>query len=141
MIKSIIFTTLIFSYFFYVDGLSASEQLDCNKAISTIDVNKCLDNNFNAADKKLNSIYSDLMTQLNFVEQEVNIPNNTLIKSLKHAQRKWIKYRDDNCEFHSNLAYGGTGMSTYYINCKYKMTTERANELEKILNDYESRGF
>lgn len=58
---------------------------------------------------------------------------------LRTAQQAWIKYRDANCDYVSEFSGGGSAVTFEYNFCLADMTTARAKELNKMLNDIKER--
>ena len=42
---------------------------------------------------------------------------NSQLDMLKEAQRKWIAFRDDTCNFEDSLAFGATATGGYHSSC------------------------
>jgi uncharacterized protein YecT (DUF1311 family) len=119
---------------------AAEGQLDCNKAKSTLEINACLENDFQNADKALNETYQRFGAVLRNMEKFPPMTEGFLVNGIRNAQRAWIEYRDKNCNFYSNLAYGGSAAGTYYISCKVRMTREREAELAKESSFWQEKG-
>ena len=71
----------------------------------------------------MNRVYKQLMGKLDAGQQ----------KSLRDVQRKWLAYRDGNCQFHVQ-ASGGTLAQLEGGSCMMDMTRDRAAELERVLS-------
>ncbi|MEY3220958.1 MAG: hypothetical protein RIT27_2315 [Pseudomonadota bacterium] len=85
----------------------------------TVNMLNCIDAETQRQDKKLNTMYQNVMKSLTDKRKE----------QLKKAQQIWIKYRDANCGFYHDPE-GGTIASISGANCVMDMTTQRAKELE-----------
>lgn len=86
------------------------------------------------ADKQLNSTYQGLLRAVS--SRDANWTND-----LRTAQRKWIEYRDLNCEFYSNYFLGGSAGKPEFVYCKLKMTEEREAELRNYQHVLSERGY
>jgi len=51
---------------------------------------------------------------------------------LKEAQRKWIAFRDEACNFEDSLAFGATAAGGYLSSCICALSYGRANDFERI---------
>lgn len=106
-----------------------SEQIAQHSSIcngsTTIEINRCLRLNYEAADRKLNKVYQQLMSTLNRQER------SRLIK----AERQWIKSRDRECDREVSINRGGTGYSGFLNQCLERKTRQRTAELESMLNN------
>lgn len=91
-------------------------------ASSTLAMGECLKAETQAQDQRLNRVYKQLMGKLAADQQ----------KSLRDVQRKWLVYRDGNCQFHRK-ASGGTMAQLEGGTCLMDMTRERAAELERVM--------
>ncbi|NIX94200.1 DUF1311 domain-containing protein [Pseudomonas fulva] len=91
-------------------------------ASSTLAMGECLKAETQVQDQRLNRVYKQLMGKLSADQQ----------KSLRDVQRKWLVYRDGNCQFHRK-ASGGTMAQLEGGTCLMDMTRERAAELERVM--------
>jgi uncharacterized protein YecT (DUF1311 family) len=100
-------------------GTSGREQSECAR------------NKLDIADKKLNATYEALLIKL----KDVHHPEaDNFNKGLIAAQRAWIKYRDENCQFHGSYTGGAPSWQAYYhIQCLANMTDAREKELQEYL--------
>lgn len=82
------------------------------------------------ADADLNKTYRELIPKLDDKESG---------QLLRTAQQAWIKYRDANCGFESQLSGGGSAATFEYNFCLADMTTARTKELRETLNQIKER--
>jgi len=94
-----------------------------DKASSTVAMSECIGVETHVQDQRLNRVYKQLMGKLDAGQQ----------KSLRDVQRKWLAYRDGNCQFHVQ-ASGGTMAQLEGGSCMMDMTRDRAAELERVLS-------
>lgn len=94
-----------------------------DNASSTLAMGECLKAETQVQDQRLNRVYKQLLGKLPADQQ----------KSLRDVQRKWLAYRDGNCQFH-RMASGGTLAQLEGGTCLMDMTRERAAELERVLD-------
>lgn len=94
-----------------------------DNASSTLAMGECLKAEIHVQDQRLNRVYKQLMGKLADDQQ----------KSLRDVQRKWLTYRDGNCQFHRN-ASGGTMAQLEGGTCMMDMTRARAEELERVVD-------
>ncbi|RCL29456.1 hypothetical protein C6A77_01860 [Pseudomonas sp. AFG_SD02_1510_Pfu_092] len=94
-----------------------------DQASSTVAMSECIKAETQMQDQRLNRMYKQLMGKLDAAQQ----------KSLRDVQRKWIAYRDGNCQFHVQ-ASGGTMAQLEGGTCLLNMTRDRAAELERVLS-------
>lgn len=103
----------------------AQQQPDCNNLQnkSNIEILKCIRLRYEAADKRLNQVYQQLVAKLNRRERSV----------LYQEQIKWIKSRDQNCESEVYGNRGGSGYRGFLNECLERKTKQRTAELENYL--------
>ncbi|MCU0545560.1 MAG: lysozyme inhibitor LprI family protein [Oscillatoriaceae cyanobacterium Prado104] len=101
----------------------AQQASICNGS-TTIEINRCLRLNYEVADRKLNKVYRQVMSQLNRKER------SNLIK----VQRQWINFRDRDCKREVSINRGGTAYSGFLNQCLERKTKQRTAELEIMLN-------
>lgn len=104
-------------------NLIAQQASICNGS-TTIEINRCLRLNYEAADRRLNKVYQQVMSKLNRQER------SKLIK----VQRQWIKSRDRDCDREVSINRGGTGYSGFLNQCLERKTRQRTAELESLLH-------
>ena len=82
----------------------------------------CSELEYQAADARLNAIYSQLKRRL---------PPERFA-SLRRSQREWIRRRDATCREETSDSIGATGWRTFYNECLTVETVARVSELEAI---------
>ena len=102
---------------------SAADR-DCNNPMDQSTMNICADKDYRAADKKLNDVYSKVMTALDDAGYRAK---------LKTAQRAWIQYRDTECTFEVAENEGGSIYPLVYAGCLTRLTGARTKELQAYL--------
>lgn len=101
---------------------TVTEQPNCKKSRTQIEINACTKLSAASADKKLNQVYQQLRAQIEDLQQK---------KLLINAQLAWIKFRDANCEFEKSRFAGGTIAPSIYFSCIEQVTKQRTKELEE----------
>jgi uncharacterized protein YecT (DUF1311 family) len=100
--------------------VAAGEKLNCTNPDTTYEINMCAGRDFTAADGALNTLYKQLMAKYDTGNK----------KLLLAAQRSWLKFRDDECDYETALTIGGTIHSTMVTNCDTELTLERIKRLK-----------
>ncbi len=103
--------------------LQLAQQPNCKSPQTTLDQNLCSSQEFQAADKKLNQVYQQLQPKINSKQ------NQRLIV----AQRSWLKFRDETCDYESGHFEGGSVAPSIYGYCRARVTKERVKDLEGYL--------
>jgi uncharacterized protein YecT (DUF1311 family) len=122
----------IFCLLMFGLGISASAQksplpkkVDCSKATTQTELNECAQQQFLAADRKLNLLYKQVMEKLS--------PQGKL--ALVKAQRSWIQFRDKNALVFAGQYEGGSMRPMVSLNAKTATTRSRTDELQKLMKD------
>ncbi len=134
MKNSIVWTTLAASSLLLTAGFSLSskasntssqlaQQPNCKSPQTTLDMNMCSSQEFQAADKKLNQVYQQLLPKINSKQKQ----------RLIVAQRSWLKFRDETCDYESGHFEGGSVAPSIYGYCRARVTKERVKDLEGYL--------
>jgi len=132
--NSIVWTTLAASSLLLTAGFSLSskasntssqlaQQPNCKSPQTTLDMNMCSSQEFQAADKKLNQVYQQLQPKINTKQKQ----------RLIVAQRSWLKFRDETCDYESGHFEGGSVAPSIYGYCRARVTKERVKDLEGYL--------
>lgn len=103
--------------------LQLAQQVNCKSPQTTLDQNVCSSQEFEAADRKLNQVYQQLQAKLNSKQKE----------RLTVAQRSWLKFRDESCDYEAGLFEGGTLAAPTYGYCRARVTQERIKDLQRYL--------
>lgn len=99
------------------------QQPNCKSPQTTVDMNICASQEFKAADTKLNQLYQQLLPKLNSKQKQ----------RLTAAQRTWVKFRDETCDYEAGKFEGGTLAAPTYGYCKARVTQQRVKDLEGYL--------
>ena len=103
--------------------LQIAQQPNCKSPQTTVDMTLCSTQEFKVADTKLNQLYQQLRAKLNSKQQQ----------RLTVAQRSWVKFRDETCDYSAGHFEGGSVAPSIYGYCRAKVTKERIKDLEGYL--------
>ncbi|MBA0179269.1 lysozyme inhibitor LprI family protein [Pectobacterium carotovorum] len=109
---------------FFVLPTAQAAALDCNNANTQLDMNQCAVQEYKKVDGELNRLYQDVVKRVAIEEHKA---------LLKSAQRKWIAYRDADCEFQTFPTTGGSVHGMVYSQCLTQKTAERVEEFKSML--------
>ena len=101
----------------------AQRQRNCSNPQSNAESKECIRLRYEAADKRLNQVYQQLLPKLSRKQRSV----------LYQEQIKWIKSRDKSCESEVYDNRGGTGYQGFLNECLERKTKQRSAELENYL--------
>ncbi len=97
----------------------------CASATTQSAMTACAGAELKAADAGLNKTYQEIMRRLRGQDDSV--------KLLTTAELGWIKFRDAECGFATNLAQGGSAYPMLVAQCRTRMTQERTRQLQVYL--------
>ena len=100
-----------------------AQQPNCKSPQTTLDMNVCSSQEFQAADRKLNQVYQQLQAKISSRQKQ----------RLTAAQRTWIAFRDQNCDYAKGQFEGGSVAASTYGYCRARVTQERIKDLEGFL--------
>ncbi|MEG3862551.1 lysozyme inhibitor LprI family protein [Microcoleus sp. herbarium12] len=101
----------------------AQRQRNCSNPQSNLEYKECAQLRYEAADKRLNQVYQQLLPKLSRKQRSV----------LYQEQIKWIKSRDKSCEAEVYENRGGSGYRGFLNECLERTTKQRTAELENYL--------
>ncbi|MEQ9969287.1 lysozyme inhibitor LprI family protein [Pectobacterium carotovorum] len=109
---------------FFVLPTAQTAALDCNNANTQLEMSQCAADEYKKVDGELNRLYQDVVKRVVIEEHKA---------LLKSAQRKWIAYRDADCEFQTFPTTGGSVHGMVYSQCLTEKTAERVKEFKTML--------
>jgi uncharacterized protein YecT (DUF1311 family) len=113
--------------------ISAACYSDCEaRTTSNPEYKACLARAADAADAELNQVYTALKAAIRRFAKEMGQQPDIQLQSLVDAQKKWIAYRDANCTFEDQLAFGGSSIGGNYSTCLCALSLERAQDFARI---------
>ncbi|MFO1419695.1 MAG: lysozyme inhibitor LprI family protein [Candidatus Competibacteraceae bacterium] len=118
------FIAALFAGLFAISNSVIAEECS-SRSEDSIFIMDCLSARYKAADKELNSVYSEAMKSL----------SNEGKKKLEETQKAWLKYRDASVAFITEVNKN-TGSTGNFIIEDYKATLvkKRASELKYVLS-------
>lgn len=96
---------------------------ECDNANTQTDLNACSAAQYQAADKKLNQTWQDVLKRAEPAQRDL----------LKKAQSAWITLRDADCAFISSSSQGGSVQPMVNNQCLTDKTNEREAFLASLL--------
>lgn len=119
----------------------AQEDVDCGNATTQADMNICANEEYEAADTELNTVYKQTVAAMRAKDAELGDISADYVgaeEALKKAQRAWIGYRDGQCELAGFEARGGSMEPMLVSGCLAQLTTARTEELKALLEPTEN---
>lgn len=113
----------------------ADDPIDCADQKTTVDMNFCADEDFKAADAKLNAAYKKVLAQIAESDLEKPYDRASWEKAMRESQRAWVEFRDADCKGAVPMEWsGGTGTSSAVLGCMTALTNERTKDLGERYN-------
>jgi uncharacterized protein YecT (DUF1311 family) len=111
--------------------VAAAQEVDCNNQVTQLDMNMCSYEEWQAADARLNRIYSEAIAFLQAADRDYPPEGATEEDRLRNAQRAWVAFRDANCDAAGFQMRGGSAEPLLINGCMRSMTEDRIAELAK----------
>ena len=100
---------------------SADKAVDCDNALTTLEINQC-------AAIELESAQTELAKYLE-ASYEHNAYDSELVAAIKVAQKDWQSYMSSHCDSVYTQWRDGTIRGVMTISCKTKLTKQRTYEI------------
>ncbi|MGO3859199.1 MAG: lysozyme inhibitor LprI family protein [Neisseriaceae bacterium] len=97
--------------------------LDCDRALTQVDMNECAYLDFKKADQRLNQLYQQHRQGLDDQRKQ----------QLKVAQQAWLKFRDLSCTYEADFYRGGSMVPLVRQGCLTEATENRIKALENYI--------
>jgi uncharacterized protein YecT (DUF1311 family) len=112
----------------------AERRADCDKAMSTADLNMCSERIFQAADARLNATFVKAIDVIRKTNGDKPYDPDSWEKALRASQRVWVAFRDADCKGFVPMSWsGGTGTTSAVLGCMTSRTEARTKELVAIV--------
>ena len=104
--------------------------IDCEKAMSTPDINECARIDQEKVEKNLNTVYRRVLKQIEDISKNPETEAQAdLKKTFIEAQRLWVKFREADCQNVYKFNSGGTTRGLAFISCMQSRAEQRIKEL------------
>lgn len=101
----------------------------CQQATTTLDINLCLSQAYEASDKRLNQAYQALLRKLTPGSAADSTEYALVRRQLVDAQLAWIRYRDLDCRAKYSLFAAGSIRHAVLLGCLLERSEERIGQL------------
>jgi uncharacterized protein YecT (DUF1311 family) len=107
-----------------IAGNPETSAIDCTNAATTLEINACAKQSYDAADRILNEVYQQVRQEL----------DGTSTNTLLTVQQDWLKFRDAHCNQFSQAFVGGTAYPSFLQGCLTQTTENRIGYLRQELD-------
>jgi len=135
-------TTLIFLSIIFLCGSSSfsqNKQIDCENAITQMEMNYCAKQSYEKAQKALDKIYNNLVKVIEEKQKdydnEPQLTGKNLLDLFQDSQNQWIKYKETAAGFNGAIYQGGSMQPLIYYNVLARITEDRIKELKDLLEE------
>tara|TARA_R110001583_G_scaffold48129_3_gene150587 strand:+ start:798 stop:1205 length:408 start_codon:yes stop_codon:yes gene_type:complete len=111
----------IFLMFAIYSSFAVSDEIDCNKAVSTLDINDCAGVELNKAELEMANYLAK--------SKEQNSYDKELITAIEKAQQAWQTYAEAHCDSIYTMWREGSIRGVMFLSCKTKLTKQRTHEI------------
>ncbi len=118
-----------------ISGVSFAQEIDCNNASNTNELNHCAEKTFQKTNSELNNIIVKILVQIAKSDNPTPFTSKNWEKSFKEAQQSWNNYRDFDCEVLTRMEWaGGSGTTLATLGCMTLKTEQRIKDLKSRYN-------
>ncbi len=107
--------------------------LDCDKVMTTPDINACAKQDQERVEVELNRVYQKVMKSLSKPDTDLESHSETKA-TLRKAQRLWIKFREADCDAVYLQHMSGTIRTVMHIGCMQSHAEQRIKELQAFMD-------
>ncbi len=114
-------------------GADDAATIDCDNAMSTVEMNVCAERELDAADAQLNAEFKNAIASIGKSSSEKPYDAKSWEASLRASQRAWIAFRDADCKDLVPYSWtGGTGTTSAVLGCMSAKTKARTAEIKEM---------
>ncbi|WP_262913485.1 lysozyme inhibitor LprI family protein [Rhizobium halophilum] len=107
-------------------------EVDCEKAVTQMEMTFCAEQDFAEADDRLNAQYKLTREAMKDWDSEADgLDLGSAANALLASQRAWLAFRDAQCAFHGYQARGGTMEPMLIYGCQAELTRQRTQQLKE----------
>ncbi|WP_043649915.1 lysozyme inhibitor LprI family protein [Chitinilyticum litopenaei] len=117
-------------------GAAPAWALDCQKAVTTPEIEQCARSAQEKTEQKLNAVYRSVLKQIDALSKNPDTPEQAgLKKQFVDAQRLWVKFREADCQAVYTYWSGGSVRGTMYLGCMQARAEQRISELQELVEE------
>ena len=105
------------------------QDVDCQNAMTQVDLTQCASQDFDAADAVLNDAYQAAIARMAAIDADLSADQQGAEAALREAQRAWITVRDNTCLAESYTWFGGSGQGMVELTCLARISRARTEDL------------
>nr|CAD6409360.1 hypothetical protein REQ54_00556 [Rhizobium sp. Q54] len=106
-------------------------DVDCEKAMTQMEMTYCAEQDFAEADERLNAQYKVTRQAMKDWDGDAMDGLGSAAEALLASQRAWLTFRDAQCAFYGYQARGGTMEPMLIYGCQAELTRQRTQQLKE----------
>ena len=111
---------------------ASAQQIDCTNPQTQIDMTQCADQEYKAADARLNAAYGPAIDYMASIDASLDPAEQGAQAALRDGQRAWMTFRDATCAAEGYMVHGGSMEGMVVVQCNTRLTLARAADLEAM---------
>ncbi|MDO9581781.1 MAG: lysozyme inhibitor LprI family protein [Desulfomicrobium sp.] len=123
------FSLLAFVLTLGTAAAAQAQTVNCNNAMTQMEITACAGMAFEAADRDLNAAYAQARDQMRQIDSGLPPNQQGAEIALRDGQRAWISFRDNTCAAEGFQMRGGSGEQMLVLGCMARLTEARAEDL------------
>lgn len=108
---------------------ACAQDIDCENAMTQMDMTLCAGQAFEEADADLNDAYGQARAAMQAMDDALAPPDRGADDALRKAQRAWVAFRDLACDAEGFVVRGGSMEQMMILTCLDRLTRQRAEDL------------
>ncbi|MBN9505010.1 MAG: DUF1311 domain-containing protein [Altererythrobacter sp.] len=115
---------------------TADEPINCDKALTQLEMNRCAARDFESSDAALNAQWAETAARMKALDAQIDREHDKqpgYFDTLLNGQRAWLTFRDAQCLSESFLARGGSLQPMMNAQCKTYLTELRIQQLRDLV--------
>lgn len=101
--------------------IAQDDDIDCDNAMTTIEINVCSDRDVDAANAVLNRYLQKALERYSAEEK--------IVEAISQSQEQWVAYSKAHCNSIYEIWSGGTIRGVMYTSCMLALTKQRMHTI------------
>lgn len=110
---------------------AADDAIDCREPTTTVEINFCADETYQASDAALNAVYQKALAGIRASDLAPPHDRKSWEEALRASQRAWVAFRDADCKGAVPMEWSGGSITTSAVlGCMTQLTDARVKDLK-----------
>jgi uncharacterized protein YecT (DUF1311 family) len=111
---------------------AGAQALDCNNAMTQVEMTGCAEQEWKSADTDLNATYKLAIAFQRQIDSSLPADQAGAEAALRDSQRAWVAFRDSACTAEGYAYHGGTAEPMVIYSCRARLTQARTEDLRAM---------